>query len=666
MWMKGARDQTAKANLRAGFRAGAFPAAATSAARGGVRLIALVIAVSLLTLQPGRTAVARESIPVKREILALYDGAQEGDADHTRIHRFAEMPLNHLGYILRFHDIRTKLPEPTEVEHYLAVLTWFAGSVSDGDSYLAWANQVSRMNVRSIVLGDVGVAINPANINAVNRLLQVTGVRHTGDYVAPTLSTQIVRKDPGLVEFECRLDPVLPEYPVLDAAGAGSRIGLMLVSPREDGYRRTVLVAIGNKGGFAAFGFEFCHPRPPLYQGRWLINPFAFFRAALGRSDFPIPDTTTIAGRRIYFSRLQSKGWTRSSRIEGFEESAAMAAEVVIHELIEPLHDLPTTLELQDRDVASWGRSAKQSKLVLQRLLAASNVDVSTRRLQGGLSRFDQEYPSIANLLPLASAGPEPRTNEPMSDETAYRSGAPVGETGFFAFKQTVVATESPRRLKPLAVSYDASVGEYPALLRSVEEQLHAARLAALAPISADRYAAIVDGFFSTQIERIGGESWQIRNRGALQTLRFDGADEREVDLRASVGVIGQTRLGAALYVALDQAVEPAIVALRPSSLSQAGQSGFSLIESRWLVRNVVKGECGLSFDVQGYGDGSLSWSTAPLRPYLVTASRDGEELWRGTAEADRAGRLDLLIPIDAIEPLTVRVRCASAEPAIP
>ena len=81
-----------------------------------IRICIWLIAASLSIVQAVggdvAAALAQEPIPVKREILALYDGAQEGDADFTRIHRFAEMPLNHLGFILRFHDIRAKLPEP--------------------------------------------------------------------------------------------------------------------------------------------------------------------------------------------------------------------------------------------------------------------------------------------------------------------------------------------------------------------------------------------------------------------------------------------------------------------------------------------------------------------------------------------------------------------------
>ena len=76
-----------------------------------IRTWLVAVSLSIIQVIGGGIAVAlaQEPIPVKREILALYDGAQESEADYTRIHRFAEMPLNHLGFILRFHDIRTKL-----------------------------------------------------------------------------------------------------------------------------------------------------------------------------------------------------------------------------------------------------------------------------------------------------------------------------------------------------------------------------------------------------------------------------------------------------------------------------------------------------------------------------------------------------------------------------
>ena len=628
------------------------------------RIPTWLIAVGLSTIEAVggvAAALAQEPIPVKREIIALYDGAQEGDADLTRIHRFAEMPLNYLGFILRFHDIRAKLPEPAEMERYRGVRTWFAGSLADSNAYLAWASRVSRMDLRYVILGDIGVATNSANILAVNRLLDLAGVHHTGDYVSPTLATRVVPKDQSLVEFECRLGPVLSDYPVINVNGAGTRIGLMLETPLHDGKRKTVLVAIGEKGAYAALNYEFCHQRPPLYQGKWLVNPFAFFRAAFGSGDQPIPDTTTASGNRLYFSMLENEGWTRSSKIDGFRDAPVMAGEVVLRELIEPFHDLPATIDLQDKEVAEFGRSGRQTHMILQRLLASPNVDLSRRRLRATLSRFDPEYPSISNLSPLISAGPDHLINESMSVETAFNNVGPLGENGFSALKETATNTDLPRRLKPFSLNYHAYAGEYPALLRSVKDRLRSASLAALTPVSANRYAAIVDGFFSARVDRVGSATWRVSNRGELQTVRFDAADGREVDLQSSVGVIGQRRDGTTLYVALDQTIEPAVIVLGQPEFFCTVSRVVALVESRWLVRHVVKDKRALSYEAQGYGEGSFTWADAVSGHYRITVDRAGHEVWRQIAEADGGGSLKFVLPVSAIDPVTVRVSCTSA-----
>jgi hypothetical protein len=397
-----------------------------------------------------------------------------------------------------------------------------------------------------------------------------------------------------------------------------------------------------------------------LYQGKWLVNPFAFFRAAFGSGDQPIPDTTTASGNRLYFSMLENEGWTRSSKIEGFWEAPVMAGEVILRELIEPFHDLPATIELQDNEAAKFGRSGGQAHMILQRLLACPNVDPSRRRLRAALSRFDPEYPSISNLSPLVNAGPDHSIYEPMSDETAYNNVGPVGENGFSALKETVTNTDSPRRLKPFSLNYHAYAGEYPALLRSVKDRLREASLAALTPVSANRYAAIVDGFFSARVDRVGSATWRISNRGELQTVRFDAAEGSEVDFQSSVGVIGQKRNGTTLYVALDETIEPAVIVLGPPALSRTVARSFALVESRWLVRHVVRNECALSFEAQGYGDGSFTWSDAASGRYMITVDRVGGEVWRQTGEADDAGIVKFVLPVSAIDPVAIRMDCAA------
>src|SRR5260221_10204863 len=93
-----------------------------------------VLVLALIAAMPAccnTTARAQRGVPIKREILALYDGAREGAANATRIHRFAELPLNHLGFILRYHDVRLPLPAYADLVRYRGVFTWFVGPVAN-------------------------------------------------------------------------------------------------------------------------------------------------------------------------------------------------------------------------------------------------------------------------------------------------------------------------------------------------------------------------------------------------------------------------------------------------------------------------------------------------------------------------------------------------------
>lgn len=617
-------------------RAGAALIAAVAAAFGG--------------------AAAEEAIPVKREILALYDGAQEGFVRATRIHRFAEMPLNHLGFVLRFQDVRAALPDPGDTRRYQGVLTWFAGPVADSGRYLDWASRVVGLDVNLVILGDVGVPVGPGTLGPVNRLLEPAGVRHTGDYVGPTLGTRVRQADPGLAPFECRLGPVLPDYPVVLPSRSLSRAGVRLETPSWDGARQSVPVAIGDRGGYAAWSYEMCHQRPPLYQGQWLIDPFAFFRAAFHVDDFPIPDTTTVSGNRMAFIVVGSDGMTRPSRIEGFQDSETTAGEVVLRRLIAPFPGLPATLELHGAELAAAQKDGSPAKLLLRDFLARPGVDLLTRPMQATVSRFDAEYPSVSNLAPLFSAEPERFVNRPLGDDTAYDTPGEPEETGFAALLQTLAGTDAPRRLEPFDLNYHAYAGEYPARLQSVLTVMGAADAASLTPVSANRYAAIADGFRTARIERIGADAWRIADRGALQTVRFDPGGRRVVDVGASAGVIGSRQVGSALYVALDETTDPAVVALiAPGAPAPAG--GLALVSSRWMIHSAARDGCGLRLEAHGYGEGAFVWSGASGR-YVVAVDRGGEALWRGTAEADDAGRLTFVAPIGAVDPVQVQIGC--------
>jgi hypothetical protein len=624
----------------------------------GLRLLLAALLAALLAC-PGASADTTElqERPVKREILALYDGAQEGSANATRIHRFAELPLNHLGYILRYRDVRAGLLEPREAAHFAGVLTWFVGPLTDGDAYLAWAARAAREGPRLVVLGDLGAVVTARNLQLANRVMSRFGLRHTGDYVSPADGSRITRRDHDLYEFECRLDPVLADYPIIETDSTEPTIGLQLAVPAHEGDKTSTLVAIGERGGFAAFNYEFCHQRPPLDRGKWLINPFAFFRAAMGARTFPIPDTTTVSGRRIYFSLVDSDGWSVPFESERGWQAHQIAAELVVRELIEPFPDLAVTVDLRDADTLRPGGDPARSRTLVEHLLALPQVTRPGKRAVGSrLARLDASYDSISNLTPLATASTPRVILTATGDELAYEARGTRLPTDLFSLRDTLSRSELPRRLKPANINFHTGVGQKRAALNILRRHLEDASSVDLVPLPAGIYADIVDGFFTAAIAESGVSKWRIANRGQMQTVRFDNLGETAIDMQVSRGIIGYTRHGGALYLTLDEAVEPVVIAVTDAPAPITGILDMALVDSRWRLRKLAREASLATFEAEGYGPGDFTWRVPAGMACRAAARRGSDELWAGFIAADNDGRLAFTVPVSAVTPLQIEI----------
>ena len=77
------------------------------------------------------TLAAEAGAPVRRTILALYNSQLEKEPRLTRIHRYAEAPLNHLGLTVIYHDIRRGLPPVAGLPDVRGVLSWLSGNLRE-------------------------------------------------------------------------------------------------------------------------------------------------------------------------------------------------------------------------------------------------------------------------------------------------------------------------------------------------------------------------------------------------------------------------------------------------------------------------------------------------------------------------------------------------------
>lgn len=748
------------------------------------------LAVAVLALMAQAASVFALDIeftggPVHRDILAVYDSRHEATPDVTRIHHFAEMPLNWLGLSVTYVDVNGPLPAPETLVKYRGIVTWFIEPLGVATRYLDWLDVATAKGLKLVVFSELAPGA-PATSDRINaRVHARLGLQLTNDFVASTRKIKPVIVTPEMIGFERPVDKALPEFRVLRQIDPKITAHVAAPAVGAGGDQMAVIVATGPGGGYVSDEYSIVFDAN-TDRVRWTLNPFAFFKLALTRERMPVPDVTTLSGRRIYFSHIDGDGWNSVSQIDRYKAAQVLSAEVIRREAIEAFPDLPVTIgviagdmmpdlggNILGREVArklyalpqvevgshtythpfDWGffqsyaRSAEEAMIdkvrapelpTLQRVrnmlytvagrpvpidLAGRYVAGSSdlprtylrepfdlqleiagalgvseslappgkkaklylwsgncipfegavqatraagvRNMNGGDSRLDAEFPSVFYVPPISKpVGRERQIYSGNSNENTYTNDWTGPFYGFSLLSETIRNTETPRRLKPFNAYYHMYSGERESALAALRQNLNLARQSPITPIAASQYAAIADDFFSVSMAQVDTMAWSIGTRGELQTVRFDDADGLRVDAAQSRGVLGFTRHGGgAMYVSLDPAVEPAVVALtalkrEKSDAVATVPAGASLVSSRWFFRGYETAGCGFAVTAEGYGAGEMLWQTAPGRRFDVIAERDGRELTRTTVVADAAGDLQLSVNADAITPLRLRFAC--------
>jgi polysaccharide biosynthesis protein PelA len=269
-------------------------------------------------------------------------------------------------------------------------------------------------------------------------------------------------------------------------------------------------------------------------------------------------------------------------------------------------------------DMVLWSGDADPPAAAL-----AMAAEAGLGNLNGGDPRFRGPYPSVASFSPLALAiGDHHQVYTAAANENLYTSLWADRVHGFRRITDMFAMSESPRRLKPIDVHYNVASGETLAGLRALQDALDQVRSQPVTPLTARFYAETVEGFMRMTLRRLDATTWQVADRGALQTLRFDAAEGASVDMMRSQGVLGWRQVGDVVYVALDDAVASPVVAL---ARNPVGEAGLSLLQSRWLISGLETKPDGATFEAAGYGPGEMEWRVPGPGVYTVRAVLDDE-----------------------------------------
>ena len=326
-------------------------------------VLGLIVAGGLALAAAGARAQGR---PVPRTIIALYDGNIFSDLRYTPTHRGAEMPINHLGLVMSYYDVRRPLPVDAELSDVRGALVWFTGDFMPNPlEFIEWAHRFVDSGRKLVIFGGIGFARDtggkPTPLEAVNGLLQRIGLRFDGRHIELTQDVRIVKRDRALLDFETPLPRQLPAYDRIVKVDAQTQ-AYLVVREGSDSSTDATLISTHPNGGFAAL--DYVHRGENLTPTRQqYLNLFEYFRRTFATDEVPKPDTTTLVGRRIYYSHIDGDGWRNQSQVKEYARRRALSAEVILREAVAPYPNLPVTVApiVADLDPAWFGGAEAQA-----------------------------------------------------------------------------------------------------------------------------------------------------------------------------------------------------------------------------------------------------------------------------------------------------------------
>jgi hypothetical protein len=307
------------------------------------------------------------------------------------------MPLNWLGLMVEYHDVSQGLPDETVMARYRGVVTWFQSDEIDAPmDYLRWLSAQARAGRRVVILGTLGAfrdrrTLATLDLDQVSEALSPFGLAIRGQWTTDPRLIEIRYKDPRVMEFERKFPPGLPNYFQVVSRRPDNRVHLTLAR-RDLPDSESHMVVTGPWGGFAGGEYvtyqalvPYSTPEkeaarrvdatyaPALYGRQWWINPFTFFRDALGIADWPRPDVTTLNGRRILYSHIDGDGLSNRSELR----PGASCGQIILEEILSR-YSLPITVSVISSEVDPTLLGSRESLALARAMFALANVEAGS------------------------------------------------------------------------------------------------------------------------------------------------------------------------------------------------------------------------------------------------------------------------------------------------
>ncbi len=337
-------------------------------------------------------AIPAHAHDMPRRMIAFWDSSTDLLSDSI-VPRVAEMVLNHLGIDVIYFDIMEPLPDLSNRTDVCGILICFVpGTVlPDPLKLIDWSIDAIDRGIKVIITGSPGISQAP--LVQQNRLYKKLGFVNLGRSVPFTFDYKILQQDNQLIPFEKKYPENLPPFEITQIQGEHVK-SYLRVGTGIDSSRDSDLIIMGPAGAYVNSKYDtnydlYLVNKNPTAFG-WYINPFLFFKMALGLSDDPIPDTTTLAGRRIFYSICHGDAWNVETSVAEFrKKEGTLSSEVLLEKVIIPNPDIPISMGIIAADIDPNWVAKKNSRAVALRYIQTPQVEVASHTYS---HPFDWEF----------------------------------------------------------------------------------------------------------------------------------------------------------------------------------------------------------------------------------------------------------------------------------
>ncbi len=280
-----------------------------------------------------------EAVP--RRVLIVYNSDEAPALNYANAHRFLQMPLNHMGYVVEYADVLQPLPRGILRDRYAGIASWFSGYVPENRSgeLSQWIQQRIDEKMPLAVVGNFGA--EPDRPWAERLGLAPSPAQPSGSLRASITNP--------MMAFETALPLPSPGFEPVQLTSTMRAQSTPLLEFQDQRDKRFLGGAITPWGGFILDPFALVE-LPGTEFSRWVIDPFAFLTQALRLPEMPVPDTTTENGRRMLLVHVDGDGFASRAELPG----SPLAAQVLLDQILKK-YKIPQTLSVIEAEVAPHG-----------------------------------------------------------------------------------------------------------------------------------------------------------------------------------------------------------------------------------------------------------------------------------------------------------------------